>query len=321
MEKSTGRTIRLGVMVVIGALLLSIAAYLIGQKQDMFSTTFMLRATFNNINGLQAGNNVRLSGINVGSVVSVEIQSDSAIEVTMRIRENVRKFIRKNAVASIGTDGLMGNMLVNLNPVGLTSPAVENNDLLPTFTKIKTDDILKTLNVTNENAAMLTSDLLEVIQSIRHGKGTISSLVYDTVLRNQFSMAVYNLKVATERTNDLLKIVENITGEINQGKGLAGWLAKDTISRLKVDKMLTNLQVSTSSLKQSADSLQGFVDKINSGKGTLPALMYDTTMANNLRKTLSNLNKGTAKFDENMEALKHNFLTRKYFRQKEKEKK
>jgi ABC-type transport system involved in resistance to organic solvents, periplasmic component len=307
-------------MVVAGGILFAIAAYLIGQKQDMFSTTFTLRAAFNNVNGLQAGNNVRLSGINVGSVVSVEIQSDSTIEITLRIKENVRKFIRKDAIASIGTDGLMGNMLVNLNPAGFTAPIVENNDLLPTFSKIKTDDILKTLNVTNENAAMLTSDLLEIIQSIRHGKGTISSLVYDTLLRNQFSMAVYNLKEATQKTTELLSMVQNITHEINQGKGLAGWLAKDTLSKIKVDKMLADLQVSTASLKKSSDSLQVFVNKVNNGAGTIPALMYDTAMANNLRKTLSNLSSGTAKFDENMEALKHNFLTRKYFRQKEKEK-
>lgn len=319
MEKSTGRTIRLGIMVVAGVILLALTAYLIGQKKDMFSNTFRLRAIFNNVNGLQVGNNVRFSGINVGSVMAVTIQNDSSIEVVMRIKESVRKFIRKDAIASIGTDGLMGNMLINLNPGSITSPVVQNNDKLVSFTKIKTDDILRTLNVTNENAAMLTSDLLEVVQSIRYGKGTISSLVYDTTLRTQLADAIFNLREATLKTTELLNTAQTITQEINQGKGLAGWLAKDTLSKVKINKMLSDLQISTISIKHSADSLQRFVNKLNTGKGTLPALLYDTTMANNLRHTLTNLNKGTAKFDENMEALKHNFLTRKYFKQKERE--
>jgi phospholipid/cholesterol/gamma-HCH transport system substrate-binding protein len=56
-----------------------------------------------------------------------------------------------------------------------------------------TDDILKTLNVTNENAALLTANLLDVMQEIKQGKGTVSYLIYDTTLRKELSQAVFNL--------------------------------------------------------------------------------------------------------------------------------
>lgn len=319
MEKSTSRTIRLGFLVVLGAIIFTIAVYLIGQKQDMFRNTFQLRALFSNVNGLQSGNNVRLSGITVGSVMSVQIQNDSTVEVVMRVREDVRKFIKKDALVTIGTDGLMGNMLVNISPGSAQAPVVDDLDLLNSFSRIKTDDILKTLNMTNENAAILTRSLLEITDQIQHGKGTLSYLVYDTTIRQQLAQAIYNLKHATDKTNSLLREVQIMTNDINSGKGLAGYLLRDSTTIIKLEQTMSHLQASSQSVQQTTDSLQIFIQKLNSGQGTLPTLWQDTTLVNDLRATLKNLNQGTQKFDENMEAMKHSFLTRKYFKEQEKE--
>ncbi len=307
-------------MVIVGAVLFTVTVYLIGQKQDMFSNTFKLRVSFNNVNGLQPGNNVRFSGINVGSVMAVTIQNDSTIEVILRVREDVRPFIKKDAPVTIGTDGLMGNMLVNISPGSGKAPIVEDNDELNAFSRIKTDDILKTLNMTNENAAMLTRNLLEITQDIQHGKGTVSYLVYDTTLRQQLYLAVSNLRAATELTNQMLGGVNRMIKEVDQGQGLAGYLLKDSLTAQQIKKTMTELQRASAAIHSSTDSLKTFIGNLNSGKGAMPAMMYDTVMAEDLRQTLKNLNTGTAKFDENMEALKHSFLTKKYFKEQEKEK-
>jgi phospholipid/cholesterol/gamma-HCH transport system substrate-binding protein len=318
MNKSTGRTIWLGVMVISGALIFMVAVYLIGQKQDMFRDTFNLRVVFSNVNGLQPGNNVRLSGINVGSIVSVAIQNDSTIEVVMRIQDDVRPYIKKNALVTIGTDGLMGNMLVNISPGKGSAAVVEDNDILNSFTRIKTDDILETLNTTNENAAMLTANLLTITQDIRHGKGTISALVYDTLLQQQFTNVIINLRNATVETNSLLTQVKEMTSHVKAGDGLAGWMLKDTLTAQQINKTLSDLQRASTEIHQSTDSLKSFIGDLSSGKGAVPTLMYDTTLSNEIRQILKNLNQGTAKFDENMEALKHSFLTKKYFKEEEK---
>src|SRR5690606_14148476 len=128
---------------------------------------FEIAAHFNNVNGLQPGNNVRFSGIDAGSVTEVNFMNDSVIEVRMRIKESLRQHIKQNALASIGTDGLMGNMIVNISPGKGQALPVENNSLIQSYSRIKTDDILNTLNVTNDNAAMLTHDLLEITQQIK----------------------------------------------------------------------------------------------------------------------------------------------------------
>jgi len=320
MEKSTGRTIRLGIMVITGTILFTVAVYLIGQKQDMFSNTFHLRVLFNNVSGLQPGNNVRFSGINVGSVLSVDIQNDSTIEVVMRVKDEVRQFIKTNALVTIGTDGLMGNMIININPGRGNAPIVENNMLLQSYTRVKTDDILKTLNMTNENAAILTRSLLDVVENIQHGKGTLSYLVYDTMLRINLFQSVDNLQKATNKTNQLLSGLQGVVKDIESGEGLAGYLLRDTATSGRIITTMTELQHASSNIHQSTDSLKIFMERLKKQKGTLNTLITDTTMAKDLKETIDNLNKGTAKFNENMEALKHSFLTRKYFKEQEKRK-
>ena len=320
MKPSTNRTLRLGMFVIFSTIILVITVYLIGQKKNVFSNTFNLKVVFSNVSGLQPGNNVRLSGINVGSVLSVEFMNDSTIEVTMRIRENVRMHIKQNAIATIGTDGLMGNMLINISPGRGNAQVVNEGDLLQTYSRIKTDDILKTLTTTNENAAILTSELLEIAEEIKQGKGTISYLLNDTTLKLQVLSTFSNLKRATNQINDFLSELKQITNDVNEGRGLAGWLVNDTSTQMKIKLTLNELRLAADNINASTDSLNKLVSDLSRGKGTIPALMKDTSMVNDLRSALQNLNEGTGKFNENMEALQHHFLFRKYFKDKEKKK-
>lgn len=320
MEKSTETTIRLGIFVSLGFLIFTVAVYLIGQKQHMFSETFQVVAHFNNVNGLQPGNNVRLSGIDVGAVTAVNFLNDSVIEVKMRIKENVRMHIKQNSIASIGTDGLMGNVIVNVTPGKGRGKPVENNDMIQTFTRIKTDDILNTLNVTNDNAALLTRNLLEITHQIKSGKGTLSSVLYDSVLEREVLQTVKNLRRSAEKTNELLEELNTITKKVKEGNGAIGWLLTDTLIDDQVRSTLISLQNTGNNLQGVSDSLKTMLTEIWQGEGTLPVLLYDTAVASDVRHSLSNINKGTASFNKNMEALKRSMFFRKYFKEQEKQK-
>lgn len=276
MKTSGKRTLQLGFFVILSTVILVITVYLIGQKKDIFSNTINLRVKFGNANGLQAGNNVRLSGINVGSVLSVVIQNDSTIEVTMRIREDVRLHIKQNAIATIGTDGLMGNMLVNISPGKGDAQIVNDGDLLQTYSRIKTDDILKTLTTTNENAALLTSDLLEIVQEIKQGKGTVSYLLNDTSLRQQVFITVSNLKRATAQTNEVLSQLNQISTSVKVGNGLAGWVINDTTTQVKIKSTLEGLETASLKINSSIDNLNQMLSDLGEGEGAIPALMKDT---------------------------------------------
>src|SRR3970040_98526 len=112
MKKNISSKIRLGIFISLGIAVFIVAIYFIGDKQQLFRSTFRVSGVFEDVGGLQAGNNVRLSGINVGTIDNVSIISDTSVRVVIVIDESTRKFIRKDAVASIGSEGLMGNKVL-----------------------------------------------------------------------------------------------------------------------------------------------------------------------------------------------------------------
>src|SRR4030042_2387138 len=145
MKKSTGNKIKLGIFISIGIAVFIFALYFIGEKQQLFRSTFRLSGVFKDVAGLQAGNNVRLSGINVGTIDNVTIISDTSVRVIILVDEKTRKFIKKDAVASIGSEGLMGNKVLIINPGTGGKKIIEENDTIATAQPIEIDEILKSL--------------------------------------------------------------------------------------------------------------------------------------------------------------------------------
>ncbi len=170
MEKQASQKIRLGLFVITGLLIFRLAVYFIGDKQKMFGRTNRLEAVFNNVNGLQLGNNVRYSGISVGTVRGIEIINDTTIRVDMIIDKAIFPYIKKDAIATISSDGLVGNMIINIIPGKGNEPSVEPGDEIQTFNRIRTEDMLTTLNVTNENAAETHGKLAQNHQRNHQGK-------------------------------------------------------------------------------------------------------------------------------------------------------
>jgi len=205
MRKTASEKIKLGIFVSVGTFLLVAALYLIGSQQHLFTNKLVLNSKFSNVNGLQAGNNVRYAGINVGTVSSIDMIDKSFILVEMKIDKKTSRFINKNAVATIGSDGLVGNMLVEIIPGKEGSLAVEDMDTIQSYSKISADNMLSTLSVTNENAALLTADLLAITDKILHGKGTVGMLINDSTLSKDLQLTINQLQDASEGTSMAVK--------------------------------------------------------------------------------------------------------------------
>jgi len=136
MERTTLEKLRLGIFVILGTALLVVASYLIGNRQNLFGNTFTINAVFKNVNGLQKGNNVRYAGINIGTVNKIEMENDTTIKVGMIIQENMLNHIKKDAIATIGSDGLVGSMIVNIVPGNGTAPLVKSGDKIVSYSRI-----------------------------------------------------------------------------------------------------------------------------------------------------------------------------------------
>jgi phospholipid/cholesterol/gamma-HCH transport system substrate-binding protein len=194
MQKTTGNKMKLGVFVSISIILFLAGIFFIGQRQQLFSQTFRISGIFKNISGLMVGNNVRFSGINVGIIDGIEQVTDTTVRVDMTINEDTRRFIKKNAKAIIGSDGLMGNKLVLITPGTAGQRELRDNDIIETAQPVNMDDILLNLKVTTDNAANITDDLSAIMQNIRDGKGTIGKLFMDSTFAHNVDEALVNIK-------------------------------------------------------------------------------------------------------------------------------
>lgn len=322
MKKTNSQKVRLGLFVIISTILFVLTVYLIGQRQNMFKKTFTISAYFQNVNGLQKGNNVRYSGINIGTVKGIEMVNDSTIKVDMNIEESIISHIKKNAIATIGSDGLVGNMIVNIVPGQGMDAIISDGDIIASYSKIGADDILSTLSVSSENAAILTSDLIKITNAMIKGKGTLALLLNDTIMSKELAQSVKNLKTASrDAANTISEVHEIISSLKTNDDTVLGMLLNDTISGQNLKDIVKNLEATSMEMDSVVSNINTVINDFKSGEGAYNYIVKDTALVNSLESTLKNINEGTDKFNQNMEALKHNFLFRGYFKKLEKKEK
>lgn len=319
MEKTTPQKIRLGLFVITGSLLFILAIYLIGEKQKMFGNTYQLSCIFDNVSGLQLGNNVRYSGINVGTVRSIEMINDSTIKVNMNIDKAIFKHIKKDAVATIGSDGLVGNMIINILPGHGENRSVTSGDLILSKNRIRTDDLLSTLNITNQNAALLTADLLKITKEINQGKGTVGMLLNDSLMATELKQTMHYLKLTSKGSAESVAKLNELITVLNKKDNVIG-VMKDTAVAHQIKTIVSNLDHSSKEISNVVTNLNATVLNIKDGKGAINYLTNNPTLVRKIDSTMTNINEASFRLNEDLEALKHNFLFRGYFKKQEKAK-
>jgi phospholipid/cholesterol/gamma-HCH transport system substrate-binding protein len=319
MKQTASQKIRLGIFVIIGLLIFIVAVYFIGDKQKMFGKTNHLKAVFTNVNGLQIGNNVRYSGVNSGTVRGINMINDSVIEVDMIIDKMLFSHIKKDAVAIIGSDGLVGSMIINIIPgKGIALP-VEPGDEIKSLNRVRTDEMLNTLGITNKNAAQLTADLLEITSQINEGKGTIGLLLRDSLMAKDLKETMRYLKITGKLTTESVTKLNNLIGSLDKKNNVIGVL-KDTAVANNIKTIVRNLDKSSTEINKVVSNLNSTITNVKEGKGALNYLSNDPKLVLKIDSTMTNIKEASLRLNENMEALKHNFLFRAYFKKQEKAK-
>ena len=319
MEKTRSQKIRLGIFVISGLLIFITAIYFIGDKQKMFGQTNHLKAVFNNVNGLQLGNNVRYSGVNAGTIRAINMINDTVIEVDMLIDKDIFYHIKKDAIAIIGSDGLVGNMIINIIPGKGNKPVVEPGDEIQTVKRVQTDDLLSTLDVTNKNAATLTADLLIITKEIIDGQGTMSLLLNDSIISEDLKQTMHYLKLTTKGSSESVTKLSNLISSLENKNNVVGVL-KDTAVANNIKKIVTNLDKSSDQIDKVVTNLNTTILNIKDGKGALNYLSNDPKLVRKIDSTMININEASFRLNEDLEALKHNFLFRGYFKKQAKAK-
>lgn len=319
MEKTTSQKIRLAIFVIIGLLIFILAVYFIGSKQKMFGKTDHLEAVFNNVNGLQIGNNVRYSGINAGTVLGIEMANDTTIRVDMLIDKAILPHIKKDAVAIIGSDGLVGNMIINIIPGKGTAPSVDPGDVIHSQNRIRTDEMLNTLSVTNKNAATLTANLLKITDKIIKGDGTLGLLINDTIMSKDLKETMRYLKLTGKGTSESVAKLNRLISSLDNKDNVIG-VIKDTAVANNIKIIVSNLDKSSAEINKVVTNLNATILNIKDGKGAINYLSNDPKLVRKIDSTMINIKEASSRLNENLEALKHNFLFSGYFRKQAKAK-
>jgi phospholipid/cholesterol/gamma-HCH transport system substrate-binding protein len=201
--------IRLGLFVAGGTAIFLLAIFIIGKQKNLFNPVFKLTTTFYNVSGLQVGNNVRFSGINVGVVDNIQIINDSTVEVDMLIKNDVWQFIRSDSEVSIGSDGLIGDKLLVISQRSSDAPLAKKGQKLNSNEPLEADDILASLNVTAGNVEVITEQLAQIMVKINNGNGTLGRLIQDSTLAENLNKTIVNLRKSSKSLDENMTAVKH----------------------------------------------------------------------------------------------------------------
>lgn len=213
--------IRLGLFILIGLSLFVLAIFIIGKQRNLFNPVFKITSTFYNVSGLQVGNNVRLFGINVGTVDQISIINDSTVRVDMLIRTDVNRFIKKDSEIAIGSEGLIGDRLLIITQGSSDAEIVGDGDNLISEEPVETDAIMASLRVTAGNAEIISQELAEIMVKINSGKGTLGRLIQDSTISANFNQTMVNLNISSKGLNENMEAVKHnflLKGYFNKKK-------------------------------------------------------------------------------------------------------
>lgn len=315
MEEKSAKKIKLGVFILIASACLIVGLYFIGSKRNIFHSKMHVSAIFSNISGLIPGNNVQFNGINVGTVSKIYAIADTAIKVEFSIDDDMTPYITSHSIVSIGTDGLLGSKLLNIAPTKKGGSALKEGDVMNTVNMIDTDKALRKLLATNDNLNVI-SENLKVFSDKFDTPHSLWHLLSDTVFAGDVRSTLINIKVAGEHAAIITGNLSNIVQDVKSGKGTIGALLTDESLSRKLKQTIVHIESITDSFAIISGNFKNVSEKLKNGKGVVGTLISDTTFARKLNMSMENIKNGSENFNENMEALKHSWPFKKYFRNK-----
>ncbi len=314
-DTSYKRPVIVGIFVFIGLVVFMTGILMIGNLHETFKRKIKLTAVFNDVNGLQQGNNVWFSGVKVGTVSKLEFVENEQVRVELKVEEKAIQYIHKNSYVKISTDGLIGNKILVIYGGTATMPGVEEGDMLGVEKTFTSEDMINTLQKNNENLLLITDDFKSVSADLAGGKGTVGKLLKDEAIYDQLNSATVSLQNATIKADHLLSSLNTFSNGLNKKGTLANQLTTDTV-------VFNALKSSMTSLQHIVDTASVFVNTLNAAgknsKTPVGVLLHDEETGARIKQTITNLESSSLKLNEDLEAMQHSILLRRYFKKKNK---
>lgn len=312
------RSIVVGIFILIGLAFFIAGVLAIGSLNKSFIKKIEISTVFEDVGGLQQGNNIWFSGVKIGTVKDLSFFGESQVLVVMNIDEKAQPFIHKNAKAKISSDGLIGSKIIVIYGGSATAPTVQEGDRLSVDKAYTTEDMFNTLQENNVNILAITTDFKEIGKKIMGGEGTLGKLLIDKTLYNNLLSTTQTLSEASLNAKKVTGNLNTYTAKLNQNGGLANEFVSDTMIFSSIRETVAQLNQIVANANAVVKNLEAASTDSNSPLGVM---MSDDSTAQSMKATIKNLETGSEKLNENLEAMQHNFLLRGYFKDQEKEQK
>ena len=315
-ESPNKHAIIVGFFIFLGLVFLILGILMVGNLHETFKNKIKLVSLFDNVNGLQKGDNVWFSGVKTGTVDDITINDKTHVLVNLKVEKKVQKYSSKDAKIKISTDGLIGNKVIVIYGGTTKYAAIQEGDTLSVEKSLSTENILNTLQKNNENILAITTDFKAISKKMTTKEGTIGKLLNDDSLYNNINLATASLTNASEKAKELISSLNKFSQKLNKKGTLANELATDTIVFNSIKKSALQLHQMTETANSLVTSLK---EAGNNPKTTVGVLLHDEEAGASLKKTIQNLESSFQKLNEDLEAVRHNFLLKGYFKKKDKE--
>ncbi len=298
------RLVFVGAFVIGGVLLFAVGLFLIGNRRMLFDSTFSAYAEFANISGLENGAAVRVAGMGAGEVDEIRVPPSPSgrFRVRMRLREDLHPLIRVDSVATIQTDGLVGNKYVQVDAGTDKSPIVQSEGTVqsrePFDIAAMLDRMSKTLDLVTGTIIEVKGGLEDALNSVMETAQVAQDLMVDVGKDVGLIMA---------STQKMAADTSVILAGLREGRGSVGKLLTDDAFYEKIKSIATEAEKTVANLREASAQAKGAVADFRGDNGPLKGISGD------LQQTLASAKDAMADLAENTEALKRSFFFRGFF--------
>ena len=322
--RSTGnrRAIIVGIFIFLGLAIFIWTVLTLGSQKNTFEKSISIKTFFQNVNGLQKGNNIWFSGVKVGTIENVTLIGNGKVEVDMNIDEKSVPYIHKNAKAKLSSDGLIGNKIIEIYGGSSQAPVISTGDVLNNEELLSTDQMMATLSKNNDNLLAITDNFKVISNNMAAGKGSVGKLLNDETFADQLIKTVEVFKNASENIRQLSANMNRYTARLNDSGTFANELVSDTVIFNRLRSTVGQLQQVSVKSNEVLQSLQDAASKVNEGLRNTNApvgiLLNDEQTGTRIKETMQSLQAASVKLNDDLEAAQHNFLLRGFFKKRAK---
>lgn len=344
MDKNPTYYWKVGLFSLVGLLLLVLAVYTLGFNQNLFRSSFVVYARFQTVSGLRQGSTIRLAGIGIGTVTRIAFEPDGTVLVKLAIDNDVQSYLYRDALATIGSNGLVGDKVLELTAGTRASGPLQHNDTLQSVAPIAVEVILESVWQSAKNAEGITAEWQTFSHRLNRENGLVSRLIRSRTFADKIERVVTQLEQSTNALAQFTPQLNNPQGWVHRALTDPTWSAhwseslqelhttgtalRQFSTRLNESEGLLQHLIANDSLRESfsqtvyhieqtAQGLHTLTQTLNQPDSVLSKLINDPRLGQSVDSTLIQLEQSLLEFRTLEAAARESFLLRGYFKKKQ----